>query len=167
MYSQKTTNLIMHINALSHSGRKCVVIKYDADARYSDETLSSHDKLSYKAVKCSKNGLLFLLDLINDYDVIGIDEGQFYDDLVDFCIQVQNNDKICIVAGLDGDYQRNPFESISNLIPHCTYVEKVRAYCKCGKEAPYTFRTTNSVEREVIGGTEMYEAVCVSHPYCR
>jgi len=40
-------------------------------------------------------------------DVIGIDEAQFFDDLVDFCQSAADLDnKIVIVAGLDGDFLR-------------------------------------------------------------
>ena len=40
-------------------------------------------------------------------DVIGIDEAQFFEDLYDFCWKAADDDgKIVIVAGLDGDYLR-------------------------------------------------------------
>ena len=40
-------------------------------------------------------------------DVIGIDEGQFFEDLYYFCRRVADHDgKTIIVAGLDGDYMR-------------------------------------------------------------
>lgn len=40
-------------------------------------------------------------------DVIGIDEAQFFDDLVEFCQNAADLDnKTVIVAGLDGDFLR-------------------------------------------------------------
>lgn len=40
-------------------------------------------------------------------DVIGIDEAQFFEDLYEFCCKAADQDgKIVIVAGLDGDYLR-------------------------------------------------------------
>ena len=40
-----------------------------------------------------------------EYDVIGIDEGQFFPDLVAWCEQMANRGKIVLVAALDGTFQ--------------------------------------------------------------
>lgn len=49
------------------------------------------------------NELLFWMQL----DVIGIDEAQFFEDLYDFCCKAADEDgKVVVVAGLDGDYLR-------------------------------------------------------------
>jgi thymidine kinase len=44
-------------------------------------------------------------------DVIGIDEAQFFEDLYEFCCKAADEDgKIVVVAGLDGDYLRYNLE---------------------------------------------------------
>ena len=48
--------------------------------------------------------------------VIGIDEGQFFDErLVEIVEQLAGAGKQVIVAGLDTDYLRRPFEPIPRL----------------------------------------------------
>jgi thymidine kinase len=43
-------------------------------------------------------------------EVIGIDEGQFFPDLVEWCDeQVNVHGRLVIVAALDGTFQRKPF----------------------------------------------------------
>lgn len=41
-----------------------------------------------------------------NYDVIGIDEGQFFENIVDFAESLANAGKTVIVAALDGTFQR-------------------------------------------------------------
>ena len=42
---------------------------------------------------------------LREFDVIGIDEGQFFPDLVPWCEQMANRGKIVLVAALDGTFQ--------------------------------------------------------------
>lgn len=66
-----------------------------------------------------------------------------------------------IVAALDGDFQRRPFKTIINLYPLCEKIEKLHAVCRsCGGLASFTFRTILNSEIEVIGGEDIYKAVC-------
>lgn len=86
MYSGKTSELLRRVRRYGHSQKKCVVIKYSKDTRYSsDECIMSHDRVGMQAIP--NNGALLPLlanDLIKDAEVIGIDEGQFYSDSMYF-----------------------------------------------------------------------------------
>lgn len=42
--------------------------------------------------------------LYQEYDIIGIDEAQFFDDVVNACEMMAKNGKVVIVAGLDATY---------------------------------------------------------------
>lgn len=64
-----------------------------------------------------------------NYDVVGIDEGQFFSDIVDFCEVLANMNKIVVVAALDGTFERKPFGNIINLIPLAEKVSKLNAVC--------------------------------------
>ncbi|XP_042338599.1 thymidine kinase, cytosolic-like [Plectropomus leopardus] len=80
--------------------------------------------------------------------VIGIDEGQFFPDTVEFCEEMANLGKTIIVAALDGTFQRKPFGNILNLVPLAESVVKLHAVCmQCYKEAAYTKRI--GAEKEV------------------
>ena len=68
-----------------------------------------------------------------------------------------------IVAGLDGTFQRKPFGRILELIPRAEKVMKLSAVCMyCNKDAPFTQRTVDNCEIELIGGEECYKPVCRS-----
>ncbi len=65
-----------------------------------------------------------------------------------------------IVAALDGTFERKPFGEVLSLIPHADDVSKLKAVCACGKDAPFSHRTTKETAVEVIGGGDKYEALC-------
>nr|XP_010300557.1 PREDICTED: thymidine kinase, cytosolic [Balearica regulorum gibbericeps] len=93
--------------------------------------------------------------------VIGIDEGQFFPDVVEFCEVMANAGKTVIVAALDGTFQRKAFGSILNLVPLAESVVKLNAVCmECYREASYTKRLGAEREVEVIGGADKYHSVC-------
>ena len=62
-------------------------------------------------------GLEQVDNIIQDYDVVCIDEVQFYPDSSIFCDKWANQGKIVEASGLNGDFKRQPFEQISKLIP--------------------------------------------------
>ena len=98
-------------------------------------------------------------------DVIGIDEAQFMPDLLDFCLRAADRDgKRVVVAGLDGDFLRQPFGQITELLPIADSVDKILAQCDyCGAPAPFTSRTVESKETYLVGGSESYRPVCRFH----
>src|SRR3990172_13384553 len=83
MFSSKSTSLISRYKRHTIGGRKCLLVKYQNDTRYDSECIVTHDNLKIKAVPCSKLG--DIEHLIDDYDVICIDEVQFYKDAHIFC----------------------------------------------------------------------------------
>ncbi len=87
--------------------------------------MSTHDKQMIPAFPCSR--LSALGDTWRDYDVIGVDEGQFFPDLVDFCEMAANAGKTVVVAALDADYNRRAFGRVHELLPLAESVHKLRA----------------------------------------
>jgi len=119
--------------------------------------LVTHDQLSYKATSCHL--LSEANDFIQDYDVICIDEIQFYEDASEICDLWANNGKIVIASGLNGDFKREPFEQISKLLPKAEKMTFLSAICtQTGKEASFSKRISNEKEVKVIGGSEKYIA---------
>ncbi|CAD7701017.1 unnamed protein product [Ostreobium quekettii] len=101
---------------------------------------------------------------------IAIDEGQFFPDLVEFCLEATDRDgKTLYVAGLDGDFTRSPFSvngtcQLLNLIPLADVVDKYLARCRyCASNAPFTFRTVKDDRAVLVGGADMYIPVCRKH----
>lgn len=78
------------------------------------------------------------------FDVIGIDEGQFFDDIVEFAETAANLGKIVIMSALNGTYEKKGWANILELIPLCEKVKKLSAICKvCSGNANFTFRTAS------------------------
>lgn len=159
MFSGKTTELLRRIKRHSLAKRKCIVIKYKNDVRYSVDKLSTHDLSMMDAISCKK--LEEAIPYISDANVIGIDEGQFYPDLLSFCETQANAGKIVIVSALDATFERKRFNDVVDLIPMCESVVKLNAVCtKCGGIASFTHRTIANKSVELIGGADLYTSLC-------
>ncbi|XP_042622932.1 thymidine kinase, cytosolic-like [Cyprinus carpio] len=144
MFSGKSTELMRRVRRFQVAQYSCLLIKYAKDTRYSQMGMATHD-MSMDLQAC----------------VIGIDEGQFFPDTVEFCEEMANMGKTIVVAALDGTFQRKPFGNILNLVPLAESVVKLNAVCmQCFKEAAYTKRLGAEQEVEVIGGADKYHAVC-------
>ncbi|XP_057571655.1 thymidine kinase, cytosolic isoform X1 [Hippopotamus amphibius kiboko] len=145
MFSGKSTELMRRVRRFQIAQYKCLVIKYAKDTRYSSN-FSTHDRNTMEALPAC-----LLRDVAQEalgVAVIGIDEGQFFPDIVEFSESMANEGKTVIVAALDGTFQRKAFGSILNLVPLAESVVKLTAVCmECFREAAYTKRL--GVEKEV------------------
>jgi len=160
MFSGKTTELIRRLKRYQIARYECLIVKYADDDRYDDEGIATHDRQSLKATK-AKTLMSKLRSKLDDYDVIGVDEGQFFPDLVEFCEYAAEQGKIVMVSALDGTYQRQGFPAIISLIPLAEHVVKLTAVCMlCFGEGAFTKRISNDQGVEVIGGADKYMAVC-------
>ncbi|KAA8595173.1 hypothetical protein FQN60_012308 [Etheostoma spectabile] len=147
MFSGKSTELMRRVRRFQIAQYNCLVIKYAKDIRYSDTGMATHDRSTMEAVPA--NCLEDVRSLALQVCVIGIDEGQFFPDTVEFCEQMANLGKTVIVAALDGTFQRKAFGNILNLVPLAESVVKLHAVCmQCYKEAAYTKRI--GAEKEAV-----------------
>lgn len=153
-----STELMRRVRRFQVAQYKCLVIKYAKDTRYSSR-FSTHDRNTMEALPAS-----LLRDVAQEalgVAVIGIDEGQFFPDIVEFSETMANAGKTVIVAALDGTFQRKAFGTILNLVPLAESVVKLTAVCmECFREAAYTKRLGSEKEVEVIGGADKYHSVC-------
>ncbi|MCW6074720.1 thymidine kinase [Clostridium sporogenes] len=167
MYSGKTEELIRRIRRAEIAKQKVQVFKPEIDNRYSKQDVVSHagDKIQSVPVKSSKEILKKLLD---DTDVIGIDEAQFFDDsLVEIVSKIANNNRRVICAGLDMDFKGEPFGPMPKLMAIAEFVDKIQAVCMvCNNPATRTQRLINGKPAKksdpvvLIGAQESYEARC-------
>jgi thymidine kinase len=97
-----------------------------------------------------------------DTEVVGIDEGQFFDnELVEVANTLARRGVRVIIAGLDQDYTGKPWEPMPQLLAIAEYITKTHAICmKCGQPANYSQRTFDSEERVAVGASDKYEARC-------
>ena len=160
MFSGKTEELIRRLRRAEIAKQKVAVFKPKIDARFSPDHIVSHSEAKLKSyvVQTSKE----VEQLAQDAQVIGIDEGQFFDiGIIAVAERLANDGKRVIIAGLDQDYRGVPFEPMPQLLAIAEYITKTLAICVvCGNPADRTQRTTVSSERVLVGATDSYEARC-------
>ncbi|HEY4584226.1 MAG TPA: thymidine kinase [Acidimicrobiia bacterium] len=161
MFSGKSEELIRRVTRSQIARIPVQTFKPRLDDRFADDQVVSHSSLRVEATPVeSSNALLRAIEDITE--VIGIDEGQFFDQgLVEVVEQLAAAGKQVIVAGLDTDYLRRPFEPIPTLCDRAEYVTKMLAVChKCGGPGMYTQRIVRSDDLVVLGALGSYEARC-------
>jgi thymidine kinase len=163
MFSGKTEELIRRLNRARIARQRVVVFKPRVDVRYAVGEVVSH---SDERVPCFPvDNPADIIRLVGDAQVVGVDEAQFFDArLVAVCNQLADDGLRVIVAGLDQDYQGNPFEPIPQLLAVSEYITKTLAVCTvCGSPANRSQRLVRQESRVLLGATESYEARCRRH----
>jgi thymidine kinase len=180
MFSGKTTWLNNELTRSADVRFKVLKIIYSEDNRLdvasTDISGSTHnssfkhlsDKIDIMRVSC-----LSEVD-VSSYDVIGVDEAQFFTDLYSQIKNwVENKGKHVKVAGLDGDFDKRRFGDVLDLCSLADDFRKLSATCLlCRKDilkshdevpAPFTKRLGKSKEQKDIGGSDKYVSVCRHH----
>ena len=160
MFSGKSTRLIEIIRKYTYKAKKTIMIKFFADKRYSNKSeVVTHDLIKYDSIDC-KN-LKDSFEILKKYDVIGVDEGQFFPDLVEVCEELAALKKIVIIAALNGDFRMEPFPVITRIISKADKIKLLKAYCfNCHKDAKFSLRIVQSNETVLIGAGEAYKPAC-------
>lgn len=158
MFSGKTEELIRRLKRAKIANQKIQIFKPSIDSR-SDEYIESHDKKKIKSITVKTSYDVF--EIGKDFDVIGIDEVQFFDnDIISVCNSLANNGVRVIAAGLDMDYLGNPFGPMPNLMAIAEYVTKVHAICsETGNIANYSYRKKKEDSIILIGEEGEYKAL--------
>ena len=95
------------------------------------------------------------------YDVLFINEAQFFTDLYKAVEWLLFHNKKVYVCGLDGDFQRQKFGSILDIIPLCDDVVKLKAICTNCKSSNGIFTKRLSKEKkQTIIGSDNYASLC-------
>ena len=168
MFSEKTTELIRRLRREQIAGRNVVAFKHSLDSRYEADAITSHN--GQKIPSYLVEYLWQIPELTNEFDVVGIDEVQFFEpdgeNISAITALVQKHKRV-IVAGLDMTYRREPFGIMPYLLAVADDVAKLRAVChKCGEDAQYTQRLIDgepapfSGPTVQVGALESYEARC-------
>ena len=178
MFSGKTSYLLDVYKKCKLCNIPIAVINHSADNRYTndDNLLSTHDKTmvpciltktlmdlwNYTDLEDNYNDKSSGHMLIRNANVILINEGQFFEDLYPCVLDMLREKKQVYICGLDGDFQRNKFGSILDLIPMCDKVTKLNSLCgicKNGTPGIFSKRITGDKEQFLIG-SDNYIPVC-------
>lgn len=169
MFAEKTSELLRQIRLETILGKSVTVVVPDIDTRVVDVVYTHHgDSGGVTPVKVDHTRLVSSLgDLPVNADVVAIDEGQFFTDLVPAVRQLLSQGKTVWVAGLNGDFQQRPLGHILDLIPLADNVIYLRALClvcKDGTKASFSKRLDRDNQNAVdIGDCNKYVAVCRKH----
>ena len=160
MFSGKTEELLRRVKRSKIAGQSVILFKPARDTRYHDTNVVSHDENSMDSVviKQAKD----MMNYVDDYEVMGVDEAQFFDqDLVKVCEELALEGKRIIAAGLDLDFKGRPFGPIPHLLAVSEYVTKVHAICPhCGNLATHSYRLSQEQATVLLGEKDLYEPRC-------
>lgn len=174
MFSGKSISALRNLVLYHDVGFKCLFINSYLDVR---ETTSSNEHITTHhsggiqlPIGIDQLKVKRLEDVnVHEYDVIHVDEGQFFDDIEQVREWVDVQGKRVSISALDGDSNREVFNGgVMKLIPFADSVVKKRSYCRICLEskklvhAPFTHRLSDGVGVILPGGADMYIPLCRS-----
>ena len=174
MFSCKTTELLRRLTRPVDAGftGKILYINHSLDERSDTKNLcnvSTHNSLISslpKNLTCIKTNNLSNLN-IQEYSIIGIDEGHFFDDINVVKDWVMRYNKIVHVVSLSGDFNLNIFGKVYELIPISNSLLLLNSICnECLKDniivnAMTSHKIEKSDELINIGGKTLYVPLCL------
>ena len=161
MFSGKSEELIRRIRRAQIARQRVQIFKPRVDDRYAVDHIVSHSDMKMPSLVVATSGEI--LPRVEDRtEVVGIDEGQFFDaGIVQVINTLADRGVRVIVAGLDQDFTGRPFDPMPQILAVAEYVDKTLAICmQCGAPANRTQRLTGSTDQVVVGGASDYEARC-------
>lgn len=160
MFSGKSEELVRRLRRATIARKKVVGIKHSSDDRYHQTHIGCHTGALFEATPL-KTVTQIVQYLDRDLDVVGIDEGQFFEPgLAELCEDLANRGVRVIVAGLDQDSHGRPFGPLPHLMAIAEEVTKLHAVCVvCGGEASRSYHKGHK-EHQVEVGANQYEARC-------
>jgi thymidine kinase len=166
MFSGKSEELIRRLRRAEIAGQRVLIVKPRIDDRYDIGHVVSHAGAKMRAVAVSKPE--DIPGLADGYDVIGIDEVQFFAAEIVLAIDaLVERGKRIVVSGLDQDFRGLPFGAMPELLCRAELVDKLQAVChRCGGPATMTQRLVNGYPAPadgatiVVGALDSYEARC-------
>lgn len=160
MFAEKSTELQRRGKRLQRAGKRVLFVKPDYDTRYGNDQIVTHDGNSVEAVNISTTFPIELVSLSAEYDVILIDEVQFFSKVIIPTIKgLLLQGKTVIVAGLDLDFKAEPFQITTWLMGYAEEVVKLTAVCtECGDDSWVSHKEDNGKRIEL--GTSEYKPLC-------
>jgi thymidine kinase len=177
MFSGKTSKLLEIYKQNIFCKIPIIVINHSSDIRYHQTLLSTHDKIMIPCIQTTHLLNIWNYDNLEDpideelmnihfqfreANVVLINEGQFFPDLIQCVEELLKEKKKIYICGLDGDFERKKFGEILDLIPLCDKVTKMSSLCgicKDGTLGIFSLRLTQEKEQFLIG-SDNYIPVC-------
>jgi len=168
MYAGKTSKILQDILWLNHQNHKVLVLKPQIDDRYSKDSISTHDRLSFPCF--SMRDWQNVLDHYNlksyNYHTVFLDEIQFMctKQTMEIVHQMLVDGVNVVAAGLNQDSRGQPFETTAMLMAVSDEITLLQSICTvCGKHATKTQRLEKKGDRVTVGSVGIYEPRCLKH----
>lgn len=186
MYSGKSSDLLEQMYIASEVLEvRTVLVKPEIDNRFSDSEVVSHSgrRMSCINVDIANPDQIITNILLAEEDgvpveVVGIDEGQFFDRaILEVIDEILLHGKKVFVAGLPTDFRDEPFGQMPVVVVKADRVIHKTAKCmyrdpqgkRCGDSASKTQRIVDGIPANydspvvMVGAKEAYEARCRVH----
>ncbi len=167
MFSGKSEELLRKLRRARIAELGVQVFVPSRDDRHGVGNIVSHSSLNLEdfvgtTATALDNAHELFKRVRHNTSVVGIDEVQFFGpEIVPNVLQLVESGRRVYVAGLDLDFQGNPFGAVPHLLAVADEVVKCKAVCVvCKKNAGRTYRTVDSKDRVLIGAGEAYQARC-------
>jgi thymidine kinase len=168
MFSGKSEELLRRLRRAEIARQRVVLVKPRVDDRYGVARVVSHGGTRMRAVAVTSP--YELMRVADGFDVVGIDEVQFFDESIVAVVErLVASGRRVVAAGLDTDFRHRPFGSVPTLVCIAERVDKLQAVCeRCGGAATRTQRLSDDVTAPFggatiqVGGGELYEARCAA-----
>ena len=169
MGSGKTIDLLKVAYNYEERGQECLLVALSTDTRYGVGKITTRIGLQRDAFICFKDTNIYeyVDNLDKKPDCILVDECNFLtkkqvaelSDIVDLL------DIPVICYGLRSDFKCELFEGSEALMAIADKIEEIKTICECGRKATVNMRYINGKvvtngDKIVIGGNDMYKAVC-------
>ena len=178
MFSGKTSAIVNKANTFVTVVKlDTIYISHTVDKRDEDSidgSYSTHDSTTIlndevDRIKVDKLSNTLFIEKICKYDIICIDEAQFFDDLFEVVqTLILEYQKTVYVSGLVGDSKMMKFGQIGDLLCMADSIINHKAIClECMKktgtintDAQFTINVKGTDDDRPIGGAEIYASVC-------
>ncbi len=167
MFSGKSEELIRRIRRADFASMKIAVFKHRVDDRMAIEFINTHSGDKFKAIALENPE--DIKHFINEEtQLVAIDEVQFFTmDIIPVILELVENGKKVIVAGLDLDFRGFPFGPIPTLMAIADTITKLSAVCMtCGNDAHFSQRLIDGRAAKfndpviMVGAKDVYQARC-------
>jgi thymidine kinase len=161
MFSGKSEELVRRLRRAAIARQRIQVFRPAIDTRHEPDRLVTRD-LRELAAETVADSAELRAKLRLGVEVVGIDEGQFFDDgLIEVATELADAGIRVLVAGLDQDFLRRPFGPMPRLMAIAELVDKMHAVCvRCGAAAHYSQRIAGGGDQVEVGDSDIYEARC-------
>jgi thymidine kinase len=156
MMSGKSTELVRRAERAKFAKKSVCVVRPQIDTR----EYFTHSKMEIEVDVITTNDPWSIIDL--DYDLILIDEAQFFNDNLGAAIWKTSLKRDVVLSAMNGDSDQKPWSTISELLPIIDDIVYKTGVCvDCGSEyGTFSYYKGTKSDKIIVGGADQYVCLC-------